>query len=288
MNNKITIFCDGGLGNRLNVLIGGLFLCKKFNKDPIINWPQNNWCGCNFDDLYTFKCSNLNLPINELFQIAINENQHFILHENQTTLPIFYTHSNNFNQINSLLTTNANAIYYHNVIPSFINFSEQVFLLKTVNIQQNILKTVLTFCEINNITKNTIGLHIRRTDFPNQKPLSEVIDFVQKSSNHDFFVCSDDAEAEKELLKLSNVCSFNKKEYVQKFALGYWNSRITDNEGRAFNFNVNRNRQSVIEAFIDMLILSRTKIIKHVGSTFSDFAELYSHINIFDNDDFTR
>ena len=47
------------------------------------------------------------------------------------------------------------------------------------------------------------------------------------------------------------------------------------------NFNVNRSKESVIEGFIDLLILSRTKIIVESHSTFLKFAKLYNKINLW-------
>jgi hypothetical protein len=71
----------------------------------------------------------------------------------------------------------------------------------------------------------------------------------------------------------------SKKEYPQKLIEGDWNDRIVDPEGRVFNFNVSRSRQASIEAFIDMLILSKTNIIEtNKNSTFFQFANYYGVI----------
>ena len=94
------------------------------------------------------------------------------------------------------------------------------------------------------------------------------------------YVCSDDKNTEMKFKKLNNVVIYPKSSYVEKFKDGGWNDVITDNEGRRFNFNVNRPKQSVIEAFVDLLILSRTKISVNSVSSFLNFAKLYSNIEL--------
>ena len=83
---KLIIFCDGGLGNRLGVLIGGILTAKELNREPIICWPENTWCGCSFDDLFCPQYELIGLDINTLF--SQNVNSKFLIHENQTNLSI--------------------------------------------------------------------------------------------------------------------------------------------------------------------------------------------------------
>ena len=96
--------------------------------------------------------------------------------------------------------------------------------------------------------------------------------------NSKYYICSDDKNTEDMFNKLENVFVHPKTSYVEKFKEGGWNDCIIDNAGRCNNFNVNRPRQSVIEAFIDLLILSRTNIIVNGPSTFLHFAKYYSAI----------
>ena len=49
---KIKILCDGGLGNRIAGLLGGLITADRLKLEPLISWPRNNWCGAAFDDLF--------------------------------------------------------------------------------------------------------------------------------------------------------------------------------------------------------------------------------------------
>ena len=78
--------------------------------------------------------------------------------------------------------------------------------------------------------------------------------------------------------KHSNVLSFEKTNYVEKFcAEGGWNSNIMDDVGRSFSFNVNRPKASSIDAFCDMILLSQTASrLKTSGSSFLACADLIS------------
>jgi hypothetical protein len=102
-----------------------------------------------------------------------------------------------------------------------------------------------------------------------------------RNSNNLFFICSDDSETEKNFSNLLNVVIHNKKNYAEKLNPSTsWNDKTVDYEGREFYFNIKRNSESVIEAFIDMLILSRTKIYNNTMSTFLTFANHYSNLNL--------
>ena len=76
---NINIMCDGGLGNRLGSLFGGLYYAKINNRIPKIYWPQNNWCGCKFDDLFDVDIESTNISFNE--SIESNKNSIFVVHE---------------------------------------------------------------------------------------------------------------------------------------------------------------------------------------------------------------
>lgn len=275
---KLIIFCDGGLGNRLGVLIGGILTAKKLNRIPVICWPENTWCGCSFNDIFDSKYQIINLSINELFSKNINNK--FILHENQTNINIKYYH-HTIDTINLLKNNNdTTIIYYHNSIPVYFNDTEVLNTLKEFDINVNIKNKVENFCLEKSIDINTKGIHLRKTDFHHFINEDEIYSHIVATPNIRYFLCSDSLETEEKFNILNNVIINLKNHYVEKFKEGSWNDVIIDNEGRHFNFNVNRTKDSVIEGFIDLLILSKTTIIVETHSTFLKFAKLYNKINI--------
>jgi hypothetical protein len=103
---------------------------------------------------------------------------------------------------------------------------------------------------------------------------------VSKTPAQRYFVCSDDQVTQERFAQLPNVHARPKTNYVEKLIPGDWYEFITDTDGRQTKYNINRNKQSVIEAFVDMLILSRTWIRPTVKSSFLNFARYFAHANI--------
>lgn len=275
---KLIIFCDGGLGNRLGVLIGGILTAQQLNRTPILCWPENTWCGCNFNDLFDSEYEVLNLDINELF--TQNKSKKFIIHENQTNLQLeqYYPNLETIDFFKNI--KDEIVIYYHNSIPNYFNQNEVLSILDKFKIKFYIKDKVINFCEEKNIDSNTVGIHFRKTDFQHFLNEEETYKYIISNPQINFFICSDSFETEEKFNILSNVITYPKNHYVKKLKGGTWNDLIIDNEGRQFNFNVNRTKESVIEGFIDLLILSRTNIIIESHSTFLKFAKLYKNINI--------
>ena len=281
MNKQGIILCDGGLGNRINGLVGGLATFKQANITNItICWPLNNWCECSFSNLFNkFDLNVIELGINELFEI--NQHALFLMHENQTNLNIHQLYAPTELNLTHLQNNKLNTvIYYNSLIPNFLNFQEISTQLQQLKIQSDILNERDSFLQNNSITKNTNGIHLRKTDFNcNYTDEIKLKQLITTNCNKQFFVCSDDQTTEQSFLTFDNVIATKKTEYVKKLIEGTWNELIVDNQGRQFNFNVYRTAQSVKEAFIDLLILANTNIITNTNSTFLNVAKLYSYIN---------
>jgi hypothetical protein len=123
------------------------------------------------------------------------------------------------------------------------------------------------------------GLHLRKTENFNLKEES-LYEQVLTTPAQRYFVCSDDQVTQEKFAQLPNVCARAKTNYVEKLIPGDWYESTTDTDGRQTKYNINRNKQSVIEAFVDMLILSRTWIRPTVKSSFLNFARYFAHANI--------
>lgn len=277
---EVVICCDGGLGNRLNGLLGGLTIANLTGFSPIIVWPNNNWCDCLFFDLFENKNLKIrNTPIPEIF--FEYKNNSFLVHENQSNIYSLNFLSHEANSLNAIRKIKDSLVYYHNKIPTYFNQSDIIRSLKELKIKSDILQTAITFIQSNNVNKNVKGLHIRKTDNKKQVDENVVFDNVKNSKNIRYFVCSDDQSVENKFNQLNNVIVFPKTNYVEKLVEGTWNTPITDNAGRTFNFNVNRSKDSIIEAYKDILILSRCNLDKVKNkSTFFEIAKLYSNINL--------
>lgn len=281
----VNILCDGGLGNRLNSLIGGLIVAETLQARARIFWPENNWCGCSFGDLFAGALEVSNQGIRHLF--SLHPDSAYLIHSNQINAPLSTVLKQTREGWAQLRSLDTDVVYYHDAIPEWIARDQILRVLHSIPIRAEIAEKALEFCGCNGINAGTWGLHVRKTDY-SAHPLFDmdldgIYRYVSLDEGARYYICSDDQATEDHFSALDNVCAFPKTSFVQKYRPGGWNDRIIDDQGRESNFNVNRPRQSVIEAFIALLILSRTRPAFDSPSTFLGYAKLYSSINLKTN-----
>jgi hypothetical protein len=273
--------CTSGLGNKIATLVGGIYWSKVNKCDLKIVWTPDNECGCTFDNLFSSYSDAV---------ISMEQFQSEIQHVNNTLVAGFRqqalglaTYSlikqniekpaanafinlydpNTLNELN----TNEKTLVYNNIeIPNYINLQEITDILLSLQIQKNILLKVENFINIKNINKNVNGLLLRKTDAQYIfKKLKEVDYYLEIKNNphKTYFITSDDYETEFKFKQLPNVICYPKLKFVD------FNNGV-----------VHRSKQSVIDAFICLLILSKTTI-KPVSnnSSFYKTALLYQNVN---------
>jgi len=279
---KLYILCDHGLGNRLGSLVGGLKTAELLNYQPIICWPINNWCQAEFHELFR---SSIELESNEFSTMLVNQ-----IHD--SGMPFFFisqftqdTISKNYFEtslpaVEEIRKLNSDALFSCAKLPkSYVRNPEDISKhLKSLGIAESIRSAVEKFVIENKIDKTVRGVHIRKTDSKNQIDENIVFENMKNSPQQRYFICSDDKSIEDKFVTLSNVIIFPKSTYVEKLQDGHWRDNVTDDAGRNIVFNMNRPKQAMIEAFVDMLILSKTKIDRMSKSTFRGMAERYQGI----------
>jgi len=272
------IFCDGGLANRLNTLIAGLVIKQTTATPWTVAWPRNWACGAAFEQLFQPMLPVVEHPLRYFKRWSRNFT--FLFHENQIGFPeeriLYHKNHARLEDLQRIIATGQPVVYFHNVIPDWVDdtlFAEQVTKIKAVN---DIQARVDKFLKDHKITKETIGIQIRKTDFGEKVDEKKIFELV-RNSNQRFFVCSDSAEVEEKFSKLKN-CVVNKKSaHAEKSdASKGWNDLIVDDDGRIYPYNVTRSAGSVREALVDFLILSSTTIQPVSGSTFQNLAYRFS------------
>ena len=279
---KLYILCDHGLGNRLGSLVGGLKTAELLNYQPIVCWPINNWCQAEFHELFR---SAIELESNDFATMLVNQ-----IHD--SGLPFFFISQftedtisknyfeNSLHAIEEIRKLNSDALFSCAKLPkSYARDSEDISkYLKSLGIAKSIRSAVEKFVIENKIDKTVRGVHIRKTDSKNHVDENIVFENIKNSPQQRYFICSDDKSIEDKFITLSNVIIFPKSTYVEKLQDGHWRDNVTDDAGRKIVFNMNRPKQAMIEAFVDMLILSKTKIDRLSKSTFRGMAERYQGI----------
>lgn len=276
---KLYILCDHGLGNRLGSLVGGLKTAELLNYQPIICWPINNWCQAEFNELFR---SSVTLESNDFSTMLVNQ-----IHD--SGLPFFFISQfteerisknyleNSLSAVEEIRKLNSDALFSCAKLPkSYVSKEDVSRYLKFLGISKSIGRAVEQFAIENRIDKNVIGVHIRKTDSANQIDETVVFENIKNSPQQRYFICSDDKSIEDKFKTLKNVIVFPKSTYVEKLQDGQWRDNVKDDNGRNIIFNMNRPKQAIIEAFVDMLLLSKTRIDRMSKSTFRAMAERYS------------
>jgi hypothetical protein len=276
-------FCDGGLSNRLNALIFALILRQKFGHRWAAAWPKNTWCGASFDRLFAMDVPVYDYPINYFKE---HEKEYLLLmHENQCDFDPARIVSNkeltDYAQYQELLDANPRVLYYNNLFPPFVGFDDMRLGLASLSIEPGVRRRAEAFCAEHRIDANVLGLHIRKTDFGGSVNDDEFFKLAAASDRR-FFVCSDDKGVNERFSQLPNCAVFEKTSFPQKAQeSGEWLHWNTDAEGRKFPFNIDRSEESVVEGLVDLLILSRTTLVKTSGSTFLTMAGIFRATGFF-------
>lgn len=279
---KFLIFCDGGIGNRINALLSGLAIAHHFNLEYCIHWPVNNWCAASFEDIFettentsTVSLKNLKGKLDDAFMLL---HDHIASDALGVNFSSAYAYEDFKDFEEKVIQTGKVIFYYPALMPEWIPLElihEQLRKLKFTNHIQ---------IEVENFIKNALqrpfyGLHLRRTDLNVGLNDHEVLSLVSQHPEATFFVCSDDPNAEALASANPNVHRRIKSHAVEKKSNdAHWLAQSLDDDGRLYYGNIKRGREAVIEGTIDLLILAHSEIVGYSGSTFQRIAKMIGEI----------
>lgn len=278
----------GGLGNRIRAIDSAITFCKRFARDLTIIWNINHELGCSFYDLYKpLQINNLNINIVEFRQyvpalkkgivslpkigriIPSIKKQNYISSQ-------YLSEQHNQSTQNSLKETEL--VFYKRIENKLSNiFSDKQSNYKIRSCYrlckcENQYDNFIPADEINSkildkekLLKNSIGIHIRRTDHERailhsttDKFLKLMNEILLKDSNKIFFL-STDSEEEKQKL-------------INEFG-----DRIIYNTIGSYKRS---NVDAIKDAMLDMYCLSKTE--KIYGSYYSTFSLVAAEIGKID------
>ncbi|NBQ39635.1 MAG: hypothetical protein EBU34_07590, partial [Alphaproteobacteria bacterium] len=281
-NRTINIFCDGGIGNRLNALISGIAIARNFKLTLTVYWPVNTWCGASFHDIFENK---FDVRIDALNTLAGKfPNAKMMLHDSigAQVLQVPFESAYDYLSLEDFaqrgLPWNRDIFLYPAIIAPWIPESLVHAALRSLTFSDSIRTAVQSFI-INRLERPFHGLHLRRTDLRVGLSDVEVLALAQRNPSEVFFVCSDDPQAEALACAHPNVYARPKIHHVEKIeAHADWISPSKDQEGRVSYGNIQRGRDAVIEGTIDLLILAHSQIVGFSGSTFQRMAKLVGDV----------
>ena len=285
MPKKIYIHCDGGFGNRFNSLTVGLMIAEKGGFDPVILWPSTNWCRSTFNTIFKNEYEVIEQDLS-YFEKA--EDYLFLSH-GQFTISAPVKHPSSFGSLSELMdyikiegSNKDNIVYNHDAIPKYA-YGEGGSLqriVKSLEFTEGITSRTEVFLQHYN--EEFSGIHLRNTDFygPDKPKYDKLEEMVKDNPDTHYFICSDDQELEERFTAHANAFAFPKNKYVEKLTDdGHWRATIEGPDGEEYAFNIERSDESVIEAMVDLLVLSKSTIIPTSESTFLKTAQLIQDSN---------
>ena len=247
---KHTIIPAGGLGNRIRVILSALQWQKDTGNKVRILWIQDEGLACSFDKLF--------MPIKEL-----KEKRSLFWHKIYRKIylhsPLRFIYAYNYNEYDDLrkwimspkgvLYCTSYSIFYNGSHPQY----HDVFHLNA-DLQKQLDEYT------SQMGKNTIGIHIRRTDnleSTQHSPIKKFIDYIytaiRNNDNQKFYLATDDLLVKEEFIKL-----FGDKIITMDCVL-----RRDSEEG-------------IKSALLELYILSSCS--KIIGSYYSSYSELAAQI----------
>lgn len=244
--NNIYIGSYGGLGNRLKNLVSGMIMADNIGSKLFVEWIVNSHCGCRYDEIFQYPEINLAPPRmpDEKINFSIPRSKDWQLIIDNEIISI-----RNISDIHKEIIST----YFQKFIP-----------IDTIKSQIDTYIKQYQFHE-----KYTVGIHYRYdNEWLSKKEIQDQIQagknftqcFLDQMHQYDkstqFFLASSNNNNISNLLESKNLIYNTKKSNSNE------NAR-----------SLNRNKIAMIEAVIDMYILSLcNEIIITPNSTFSECA----------------
>lgn len=298
LKNSLNVILEGKVGNSFGALFYAFYISKKANKKLAINSVNNINNLASFYDLFSKKNNfqHTEYSVTELNN-KINKEVPFFLHKGHYVdsgavkgREVIYHRSMSEEELLTNISKYDSICYLDDASAhAMSNPDIMVESAKELIIEESILESVKDFCNKNKIDNNTKGVHIRATDWPWKHDCINnayrvIGDLISHDNKVKIFVCCDEKYIEDDLVNKvpNNIIVNTKNSYVKKVVEGTWRKEPVDaGDGREQEYNTLIDVESAKEAFIDLLILSRTDIkYRHQHSSFSWFSEIYSKVEL--------
>lgn len=275
---RIFVFCDGGIGNRINALVTAIAMAEHYGRAMTVYWPLNSWCGAALHDIFD---NALDVRTDALNTLAGTlSGTKVMLHDaiGAALLQVPFESAYDYQSLEDFaqrgLPADKDIFLYPAIIAPWIPEPLVHAALRSLRFTKTIQAAVQSFIGTT-LARPFHGLHLRRTDLRVGLTDAEVLALVQHHPKEVFFVCSDDPQAEALACAHPNVHARPKTHHVaKKEEHADWISLSQDQEGRMSYGNIERSRDAMIEGTIDLLVLAHSQIVGYSGSTFQRMARL--------------
>jgi hypothetical protein len=268
------MYCDGGLANRIYTLMFGMLLSRKFGHRWSVSWPLTNNCQARLLDLFEVAIDIDEHPIS--FYQEYQKDYQLLVHDDfghfdSATLIDNRKFESYLGYAERL--DNGPVFYTNNTLPGFVTAEDVASALSELVPVKSIKKKAQDFVLENQIDGNTIGLHIRKTDF-GDKVDEYALATIAAKTNRKFFICSDSEEALSLFRPLKNCSLSPAVQFPSKLnGLTPWGTPVLGQLGTPVG-NIDRSASSVEDALVDLLVLSKTTLVHTSNSSFLRLALL--------------
>lgn len=275
----LIIHCDGGLANRINCLANGLLIAQLWQVDYELVWPINRYCRASASDLLELDEQPVDRSKNEYI---LAENTGIIASDNFLSIeaglylnPSTCKSRSEFARKASMLLTICSKVivFYPSPLPQFyfdvkrvaksFKFKSSILLYSAKEQRRLALKPFLYW-----------GLHLRGTDVRKANWYYSFFVRLSRILPGNLLVLSDDSQI---------IKAFSTQTVTVKTRQGIplvdiydqsleWNASSIDENGQQLPYNVNRSRESVKEALVDLMLLSQSMPIPTSTSTFLELS----------------
>lgn len=300
-SNPIYVLNCGGLCNRLNNFINGIYVSRIFNRPLVLYWPVNRACQIRFDQLFDSEIqveyftdwepktiSDYNEIVGKQCICYKKEWQSFNHHKKDFDRFRKYSKKKYGNKL--IVDIKANqfgTLLQGGDLLDFVPAKERLKVLGSLRVVPELQKKIDDFCETNHFGKNVVGVHIRQTDaaiMNESHYLKKITAYLTKNPKQRFFICSDSSNVEKNFkYHLGENILLNPKKNPPLKIDGD-DDWVTNKEG-VEKYNVLRTENAMKEALIDLYLLGKSDFkIRSFGS-FSNVGYYLSLINYYQDTD---
>jgi hypothetical protein len=277
------IYCDGGLANRVYTLVFGLILMKKYGHSWQVSWPPTNVCNARLEQLFVAPIDTNERTISYYKSREAQYNK--VVHHNFGNFDdenlILNSSLSSYSDYAALLN-DRNVFYMHNSLPNFVEIGDVANALYTLIPAFSVQQSAAEFISRYKLGPEVIGLHLRKTDFHDKVNEDHWYNLAQ-ASTEEFFVCSDDQGILQKFRNLENCIVSPASSFPDKiFENAPWGACVQQPNSDEILYNMNRSSGSVICGLIDLLLLSKTTIVKTSNSSFLHLASILHQIKYID------
>lgn len=278
---RLIAYCDGGLGNRLNALIGALYFARALDLEASVSWPINRWCAAPFEDLFEapYPVDRRSMP-----EIDAQCRDHLLLaHERQAfSLPALLDPrvllpGKLLADLRAALGAAGGLVYYNNLVPPYIRSSEIDAIVRTIVVRSEYKQLANDYLSrVGLQPRRYWGLHLRGTDAGFSARYYAFWYRMCRLLPGPIVLCTDDKAVEDRFLHNPAIVRRSTSALPGKAEEGRgWNDALKDEYGRELAYNIYRGADAVRESMIDFEILGQSRALRTSRSTFLENARRF-------------